>query len=1078
MRKQMCRLLKTVVVAMLVSTCGSAIAANWDNGGVGDSWMNPTNWSSNLLPTAGDATYLDNSDTAVLYSGDTGASGPLFVQGTSGGTAQVTLQGTLTTSSYCKLADLATQSGIVTVDGGTWNVQNYLYAGRNGTGKLVVTNGGTVNQTVSDYGLLISAGGRMELVDGTVSTLNLRIDSGGLIQMGDGSTIVVDGNEATEIGGWVTSEWIVSINPLATITVNYDGADTIVQAVVPVPTAVALDFGGGADYGSSWVNANDTPTESTVDADFDGNADDQMLSIAFGTTYSPMDTVTTPAGMSGPGMKYGMSLANIDTNLTPVMSYNRFSPNDYSQIDGADQAGDRRMATVWYYEKSDFLNGADQSDNLSFANEDGSLVFASNLSGTPASGYMRGAAFIAQSDGQWYITTLISAGYTTVYSNNAATANWYAFDPAADTLFFDRSDYGVSVLGSTLTNITALGMYAQTGLTSGNLYQGVKQLKAVLEFVPVVPPHEGVYEDNYNTIGLWHMDAVRDQEFVDDDDSVYLNRNADLTVLPNPNTTGPTLIDPAVTAGLDYPADNADFGNCLYLDNIQSAETNTAQYLRIPNADLAIDPTHLRIEGWSKPDVAFDNQILVDRWSQIVVYARDDGFTVLRWDADGGAAWKNATPAGFVATNWNHFAVEATSSNLLIYVNGNLESDTDLAGGGLAAAPSHPDTYIGCRYNTDAAFKGYVDEFRIFNTGETITETLRAFDVPQALVTPVIDGLVGSSEWSDSKTLDLVYPTLMTLPNVGAVAGDSADMNPEDISGSFNYKWDADYLYFSFEITDDVHIGSGYPDDHLLFGFNPSITNTVWDNTLTFEMFVDGSGTAQTAIYKDGLGTLSLASSGFAGSTDGSNWNFEAKLKWTEIMNDVGYVPATNDQFGTALLLCDNDVDDGVRDAFLYSIGGGAVMTTPAGWHTVTLAGDISVPAVPYAEWISDYSVGSQTNLTDDFDGDLMDNLVEYGLGGNPEIDDAADILPVSYMDAASNLFAYVYSRRLGADILGLTYTVERDTDLVATPEGWTTNGVTEASAVIISPEFEAVTTTVPADVDGRFLRLQIEQAE
>ena len=28
----------------LLMACGTASAQNWDNGGVGDSWMNPGNW--------------------------------------------------------------------------------------------------------------------------------------------------------------------------------------------------------------------------------------------------------------------------------------------------------------------------------------------------------------------------------------------------------------------------------------------------------------------------------------------------------------------------------------------------------------------------------------------------------------------------------------------------------------------------------------------------------------------------------------------------------------------------------------------------------------------------------------------------------------------------------------------------------------------------------------------------------------------------------------------------------------------------------------------------------------------------
>jgi len=36
--------LGVVGAVTLLMACGTASAQNWDNGGVGDSWMNPGNW--------------------------------------------------------------------------------------------------------------------------------------------------------------------------------------------------------------------------------------------------------------------------------------------------------------------------------------------------------------------------------------------------------------------------------------------------------------------------------------------------------------------------------------------------------------------------------------------------------------------------------------------------------------------------------------------------------------------------------------------------------------------------------------------------------------------------------------------------------------------------------------------------------------------------------------------------------------------------------------------------------------------------------------------------------------------------
>jgi hypothetical protein len=64
-------------------------------------------------------------------------------------------------------------------------------------------------------------------------------------------------------------------------------------------------------------------------------------------------------------------------------------------------------------------------------------------------------------------------------------------------------------------------------------------------------------------------------------------------------------------------------------------------------------------------------------------------------------------------------------------------------------------------------------------------------------------------------------------------------------------------------------------------------------------------------------------------------------------------------------------------------------------------------PANNFENWMAGYSVGSLTNMTDDFDGDMMNNLVEYGLGGDPAVSDASTILPISEMNAAEGIFTY-----------------------------------------------------------------------
>ena len=67
-KKNMTRSSKRLTMSALYLACGIASAANWNNGGTGDNWTDPANWAGNL-PAAGVVTYMDNSDTAVIYPG-------------------------------------------------------------------------------------------------------------------------------------------------------------------------------------------------------------------------------------------------------------------------------------------------------------------------------------------------------------------------------------------------------------------------------------------------------------------------------------------------------------------------------------------------------------------------------------------------------------------------------------------------------------------------------------------------------------------------------------------------------------------------------------------------------------------------------------------------------------------------------------------------------------------------------------------------------------------------------------------------------------------------------------------------
>lgn len=133
-------------------------------------------------------------------------------------------------------------------------------------------------------------------------------------------------------------------------------------------------------------------------------------------------------------------------------------------------------------------------------------------------------------------------------------------------------------------------------------------------------------------------------------------------------------------------------------------------------------------------------------------------------------------------------------------------------------------------------------------------------------------------------------------------------------------------------------------------------------------------------------------------------------------------------------------------------------------------------PLAAFSQWLETYSVGSATNLTDDADGDLIDNLTEYAWGGNPADADQNGNVPVMQMtdENGSPYFVYVYYEREDAAERGLVFgEVESVTSL--TSASWSAADVEVVGRGQGPAGFEAVTNRVPATSISQFLRHSIE---
>jgi hypothetical protein len=250
----------------------------------------------------------------------------------------------------------------------------------------------------------------------------------------------------------------------------------------------------------------------------------------------------------------------------------------------------------------------------------------------------------------------------------------------------------------------------------------------------------GVYEKRSRRMGLvklpltvnalWHMNQIQGDKYVYNDTSISGSDQPRVTLNPNPVSTsgGPVLTDPGETAGLGYPNGNSGFGKCIYFDGVNDGGT-------VSNSNLTIDPANVCVQFWAKSDAAVNDQLVFDRWGQILVYVESNQVRVLCWDRAAAAHWIYAYPAGWNPTAWNHVAVKVLGTNVEVYVNGVLESSDTLTGG-LSTTTTKTTTYIAQRYNGESRFKGYLDEIMISKVKGNIPDAMHQPYVPEIIVAP------------------------------------------------------------------------------------------------------------------------------------------------------------------------------------------------------------------------------------------------------------------------------------------------------------------------------------------------------
>ncbi len=136
-----------------------------------------------------------------------------------------------------------------------------------------------------------------------------------------------------------------------------------------------------------------------------------------------------------------------------------------------------------------------------------------------------------------------------------------------------------------------------------------------------------------------------------------------------------------------------------------------------------------------------------------------------------------------------------------------------------------------------------------------------------------------------------------------------------------------------------------------------------------------------------------------------------------------------------------------------------------------------NAPLVGYAAWVDTYGLtGNDALLKTDVEPDGLDNLLEYALGGVPNVDDAATVKPATFtaMDLGTNWFYHVHNER--TDDPRLSYSLGRKGDLIY-GTNWTSGAIQYVGESAVVDNIKSVTNRTDVG-DKEFIRLKVDKID
>jgi len=197
-------ILVSFVMLLSIAAVSSAatVTCTWSNGGLDGDWNNPANWTGGF-PDALDDYAKINMATGPVFTGQTASVYRVYLEGT---------------------------NGTITMNGGTLNTNNHIYAGQVPTDSATINmNGGAINIATTFFVARDACSVTdVNLSGGTITcatlSLNTNNGTGGRINI-KGGTLIITGDVTAYINTCITNGAIKA----------YDGAGTVVVSTITNP---------------------------------------------------------------------------------------------------------------------------------------------------------------------------------------------------------------------------------------------------------------------------------------------------------------------------------------------------------------------------------------------------------------------------------------------------------------------------------------------------------------------------------------------------------------------------------------------------------------------------------------------------------------------------------------------------------------------------------------------------------------------------------------------------------------------------------------------------------------------------